>query len=130
MTQKERNEDMEMKKIYKAPILYFISFKYKIANSEDFFIETQPVIMDLHLVGDSLDSEDEYGESIQMTPRQHILGIVPAPVGMFKVYTYDANGEKLPLGFEYPNLEHPNWEELAEKETAPDTSKKENRIKR
>lgn len=59
------------------------------------------------------DSHDINVETIRITPKEQIIGIIPAPVGMSLVYVFNDEGNMVILGFEYPNHEHPDWEETA-----------------
>jgi len=99
-----------MTKIYKEPVMYLISTKNEILNSEDYFIDTIPIMMN---TCDYPDSQDINGDTIHITPKELIMGIIPAPVGMSQVYTFNDKGDMVVLGFEYPNHEHPDWEEVA-----------------
>jgi hypothetical protein len=97
-------------KIFKAPVMYLISTKHEMIDSEDCYINTIPVMMN---TCNYPDSEDINGDTMHITPKEHILGVIPAPVGMSQVYTFDDETENMiVLGFEYPNHENPNWEEL------------------
>ena len=99
-----------MTKIFKEPVMYLISTKNEMRNTEDCFIDTIPVMMN---TCDYPDSQDINGDTIHITPKEQIIGIIPAPVGMSQVYTFNDKGELVILGFEYPNHEHPDWEEVA-----------------
>jgi hypothetical protein len=95
--------------IFKEPVMYLISTKVEMMKSEDCFINTIPVIMN---TCDYPDSQDINGDTIRITPKEQIVGIIPAPVGMFQVCTSNDKGNIVILGFEYPNHVHPDWVEV------------------
>jgi hypothetical protein len=99
-----------MTKIFKEPVMYLISTKNEIIDTEDCFIDTIPIMMN---TCDYPDSQDINGETIRITPKEQIIGVIPAPVGMSQVYIFNDKGGMVILGFEYPNHEHPDWEEVA-----------------
>lgn len=98
-----------MPEIFKEPVMYLISTKNKMMNTEDCYINTIPIMMNTGPYPDS----DINGDTIHITPKIQIIGIIPAPVGMSQVYTFDDKGDMVVLGFEYPNHDHPDWEEVA-----------------
>ncbi len=45
-----------------------------------------------------------------------IMSVVPAPPGTFEVVGMLKEGYLVHLGYEYPGIEHPDWEDVLEKE--------------
>ena len=110
------------KDVYKEHLLGFVLIKTKyITNKEGgsdnpnrkgetHFIRSEPitVAMDCHEGIDGLYSADLRSDV------DEIVGIVPAQSGSLAVYKWDADGcggDDL-IGYEFPGVEHPDWNKV------------------
>lgn len=97
--------------IFKEPVLYMIVKQCKTIDSDTTFISTEPVMMN---TCDYPDTELDGGETIFLEKNVVVLGIVPAPIGMFEVKAGLPGKSSLELlGYEYPGGEHKDWIETA-----------------
>ena len=98
--------------IFKEPVLYFISLQCEISDSKGTFVHTIPIVAGITDIIDDA-SDDINGETVHLDHDDVVLGLIPAPVGMFRVSAWINDWDTpMELGFEYPGTPK-DWTKIA-----------------
>jgi len=98
--------------IFKEPVLYFISLRCEIKDNNETFVHTIPIVAGITDIIDDA-SDDINGYTVHLDHDDVVLGIIPAPVGMFKVSAWISDWDTpMELGFEYPGTQK-DWTKIA-----------------
>lgn len=99
-------------KIFKEPVLYFISLQCKIKGKNETFVHTIPIVAGITDIIDDA-SDDINGYTVHLDHDDVVLGLIPAPVGMFRVSAWITDWDTpMELGFEYPGIPK-EWMKIA-----------------
>lgn len=98
--------------IFKEPVLYFISLQCKIKGSNETFVHTIPIVAGITDIIDDA-SDDINGDTVHLDHDDVVLGLIPAPVGVFRVSAWINDWDTpMELGLEYPGTPK-DWTKIA-----------------
>lgn len=109
---------MDGEKIFRDPVIGFMVTEIRRKDvREGAFVTVQPISMNYE--GLANDEELELAGADQLHEPERVIGIIPAAPGIYQVWgVIDGAGKCEVLGYEFPGIEPPDWEELRQNREA------------